>query len=177
MCDGSMNLFEVIANRRSIRKYQDKPVGDHELHHVLEAARLAPSASNKQDWRFVVVKDHGARQKLMVAANNQKFVGEAPIVIACCSINPDYQMRCGEYSAPIDLSIAIDHMTLAATAMGLGTCWIGSFYPDQVREICNIPESVRIVELLTLGYPNEEPAARPRVELEKIVYYEKWSDQ
>ena len=170
-----MNIFEVIANRRSIRKYTCDPVGDHELGHILEAARLAPSARNKQDWRFVVVSDRERRQQLMQAANNQQFVGEAPVIIACCSVDPDYVMRCGMATAPIDLAIAIDHMTLAATALGLGTCWIGSFYPDQVRKILDIPEGVGVVELLALGYPDEAPPQRPRLDLGEIVYYETWA--
>jgi len=174
MCDGSMNIFEVIANRRSIRKYLNKPVSDHDLGHVLEAARLAPSARNLQDWRFVVVQDQKTRDKLMTAANNQKFVAEASVVIACCSVESEYVMRCGQPAAPIDVSIAIDHMTLAATALGLGTCWIGSFYPDQVRKILDIPADIVIVELLTLGHPDEAPAAKPREDLNKIVFYEKW---
>lgn len=174
MCDGSENVFEVIAIRRSIRKYKPDSVGDHELGHVLEAARLAPSANNRQDWRFVVVTDETLRQRLAVAANNQSFVGTAPVVIACCSVEPEYTMRCGMPTAAIDLAIAIDHMTLAAAALDLGTCWIGSFYPDQVREILGIPDSTAVVELLTLGYPDEDPAPRPRKELSEIVYYNTW---
>ncbi|MBN2416439.1 nitroreductase family protein [bacterium] len=174
MCDGSENLFEVIAARRSIRKYKPDPVDDHALGHVLEAARLAPSANNRQDWRFVVVTDEHRRRRLATAANNQAFVAGAPVVIACCSVEPEYIMRCGMPTAPIDLAIAIDHMTLAAAALGLGSCWIGSFYPDQVREILDIPESVGVVELLTLGYPDEDPPARPRKALSEIVYYNTW---
>ena len=169
-----MELFEVIKARRSIRKYKDKFVEAEKLTKILEAARLAPSARNMQDWRFVVVQDAAIREKLVSAANNQIFVGQAPVVIACCTTEGNYTMRCGQPAGAIDVAIAIDHMTLAAVELGLGTCWIGSFYPDQVRSILKIPEYIQIVELLTLGYPDERPEPKPRLELNQICYYNTW---
>ncbi len=169
-----MDFFEVIKARRSIRKYKDKPVEAEKLITVLEAGRLAPSARNMQDWRFVVVQDAAMREKLVPAANNQIFVGQAPVVIACCTEQGDYTMRCGQPAGTIDVAIAIDHMTLAAEELGLGTCWIGSFYPDQVRSVLKIPESIQIVELLTLGYPDEMPEPKPRLKLNQICYYDTW---
>ncbi len=170
-----MDLFETVAARRSIRKYQNRPVEEEKLTRILEAARLAPSANNRQEWKFVVVKDEKTREKLGDAACGQKFVAKAPVVIACCSVHSEYLLKCGHPAYAIDIGIAGDHMTLAAAALGLGTCWIGDFYEDQVREILNIPDSVRVVELLTLGYPEEKPSARPRKDLNEIIYYEKWS--
>jgi nitroreductase len=170
-----MDVFEAIQSRRSIRKYQNRPVEEKKLMQVLEAARLAPSARNNQDNRFIVVQDEKTRKKLQVAAKGQHFVGEAPVVIACCGLNPDYVMSCGQPAYAIDVAIAIDHMTLAARALGLGTCWVGAFYEDQVKNILNIPVSVRVVELMTLGYPDETHPQRPRKTLNNIVCYERWT--
>jgi len=169
-----MTLLSQIKNRRSVRSYQSRPVEKEKLLTVLEAARLAPSAKNFQEWRFVVVQDEATRCKLMVAANNQAFVGAAPVVIACCATNTDYVMRCGQLSHPIDLAIAIDHMTLQAVEEGLGTCWVGSFYEEQVREILGIPQEVRVVELLALGYPKDGVRPKDRHALDKIACFEKW---
>lgn len=169
-----MALLEQIIKRYSVRSYQDRPVEKKKLDMVLEAARLAPSARNGQQWRFVVVQDPEIRRKLVPAANNQAFIGLAPVVIACCATNMDYIMRCGQYAYPIDLAIAIDHMTLQAVDEGLGTCWVGSFFEDQVKNILSIPMEVRVVELLALGYPADQPKPKTRNPIESIVSYEKW---
>ncbi len=169
-----MDVFEAIKERRSVRAYDDKPVEKEKLNKIFEAARLAPSAANYQEWRFVVVTEKSKGKALMTAANNQSFVAEAPVVIACCAETDEHKMRCGEQCYPIDVAIAIDHITLAAVALGLGTCWIGSFYPDKVREILNIPETIKVVELLTLGYPADSPRPKNRKTIEEIVHYEEW---
>ncbi len=170
-----MDVMEAIRKRRSVRSYQDKEVEQEKLNLILESARLAPSAKNFQEWRFIVIRDKKTRQKLVPAANNQNFVGQAPVVIVCCSEMNDYVMRCGQLAYPIDVAIAIDHMTLKATEEGLGTCWVGSFYEDKVKEILSIPKEVRVVELLTLGYPIPESEKRKnRLPLKEIVMYEKW---
>jgi len=170
-----MDVFEAIQSRRSIRRYLNQPVEEEKLTQVLEAGRRAPSANNRQEWRFVVVQDSDTREKLAEAACGQRFVAEAPVVIACCSVESKHVLTCGHPTYAIDVAIAIDHMTLAAVALGLGTCWIGAFYDDHVREILNIPDSVRVVELLTLGYPAEKPLPRPRRRMEDIVYRERWT--
>jgi len=169
-----MDVFDAISQRCSVRSYLNKPVEDEKLRSVLEAARLAPSARNLQEWRFVVVTDRTTREKLMAAAMNQKFVGEAPVVIAACAVNTENLMPCGQYSYPIDIAIAVDHMTLMAVELGLGTCWIGAFKEDEVKEILDIPEQVRVVTLLTLGYPaTKAPAGKNRLPLEEIAFREK----
>lgn len=170
-----MALMEQIRSRYSVRSYQDRPVEKEKLDVVLEAARLAPSARNVQEWRLVVVQDAGTRKNLVQAANNQIFVGEAPVVIACCATNIDHVMRCGQTAYPIDVAIAIEHMALQAVEEGLGTCWIGSFYEDQVKTILGIPDDIRVVELLTLGYPVDKPKSKNRVPVEKIVCCDKWA--
>ena len=169
-----MDVFEAIEKRRSIRSYLDKPVEEDKLNRILDAGRMAPSANNRQEWRFIVVRDSTTRKRLMEAAGGQRFVGEAPVVIACCSVESDKMLTCGHPAYAIDVAIAIDHMTLAAVALGLGTCWVGAFYEDRVRDILNIPEWVRVVELLPLGYPDEKPGLRLRKRLNEIVFYEEW---
>jgi nitroreductase len=170
-----MDVIDPIRQRRSIREYADAPVERDKLLRVLEAARLAPSANNRQEWRFVVVTDPQTRERLVPACSNQKFIGQAPVVIAACAEHANYVMRCGQLAYPIDVAIAVDHMTLQAAAEGLGTCWIGSFYEDQVKTLLKIPRIVTVVELLTLGYPAGPPSPLSRLPLESIVRWERWS--
>jgi len=169
-----MDVYEAIKTRRSVRAYKPDPIDKQVLLRVLEAARLAPSASNRQEWRFVIVTDHEKRQRMMQIANNQKFVGEAPAVIACCAKTDEHLMRCGQPCYPIDVSIAIDHITLAAVAEGLGTCWIGSFYEDKTKAFLGIPDGIRVVQLLTIGYPADSPRPKNRHSLEEIVCWDEW---
>jgi nitroreductase len=170
-----MDVMEAIKKRCSVRSYQDRAVETEKLESILEAARLAPSASNKQEWRFVVVRDKNTRQRLMQATKDQAFVGQAPIVIACCAKTDNHIMTCGQLCYPIDVAIAIEHMVLEATEEGLGTCWIGAFYEDKVKEILGIPQDIRVVELLVLGYPIKlRPSPKDRLRLREIVMYEGW---
>ncbi len=170
-----MDVMKAIETRRSIRSYKDKEIEEDKLKRVLEAGRLAPSANNRQEWKFVVVRDKDTRQKLAVAARNQHFVGEAPCVIAACATETEHVMRCGQLSYPIDVAIAIDHMTLKAVEEGLGTCWIGAFDEGEVKKILGIPERIRVVELLPIGYPEYVPSQTPRKMPEEVVVFEKWS--
>ena len=168
-----MDLMQAIRARRSIRNFLDKYVEEELLLAVLEAGRLAPSARNMQDWRFIVVRDAATRSLLAKAARGQEFVGQAPVVIAACGTS-DLVMTCGQPAYAIDVAIALDHMTLAAASLGLGTCWIGAFYEDKVKEILGVPPEIRVVALLPLGYPAEEPGPRGRKSLDEIVAREHW---
>ncbi len=171
-----MTVFEAIKARYSVRAYQAKPVEDEKLERILEAARLAPSAKNLQEWRFIIVKNPETRKALMHAAKDQPFVGEAPIILACCAVTDNHVMSCGQLCYPIDVAIAMEHIALQAVEEGLGTCWIGAFYEDQVKEILQIPETnnIRVVELMTLGYPAIEPLPKERLPLNEIVMEERW---
>jgi nitroreductase len=168
-----MNVMQAIQARYSCRAYADKPVEKQTLKQVLEAARLAPSAKNLQDWRFVVVADPHTKQRLAQAANNQTFIAQAGAIITACSVSNEV-MRCGQPVAPIDVAIAVEHICLQAAELGLGTCWIGSFYADQVRAVLGIPTQVAVIELLALGYPADSRRQPQRESLEKIVCFEKW---
>jgi len=170
-----MNVLEAIRSRRSIRVFEDRPVEEEKLMRVLEAGRLAPSARNMQERKFVVVRDRTTRRRLMEAAMRQSFVAKAPVVIAACGTIVDHVMACGQPSYPIDVAIAVDHMTLQAVEEGLGTCWVCAFSEEEVKSILGIPEGVRVVALLALGYPAEGPPPRSRRPLEEVVCFERYS--
>jgi nitroreductase len=168
-----MTVLEAIRKRYSCRIYLDKPIEPEKLEQIFEAARLAPSAKNLQDWRFVVVTDKEKKRKLSEAANNQKFIENAGVIIVACS-NSKEVMRCGQSIGPIDVAIALEHIALQATELGLATCWIGSFYPEKVRPIVEIPKDITIVELMALGYPADSLKFRTREPMNKILFYERW---
>jgi nitroreductase len=171
-----MDVIDEIRNRHSVRSYQSREVEEEKLQCVLEAGRLAPSAGNRQEWRYVVVREKETRKMLMAAAGGQSFVAQAPIVIAACAETDNRVMMCGQPAYPIDVAISVDHMTLQAAKLGLGTCWIGAFDEAAVKRILGIPSAIRVVQLLTLGYPaSGSPPEKKRKELPEIVMYEKWS--
>jgi nitroreductase len=169
-----MTVQSAINDRRSIRAYLDTPIEDDKLNLVLEAARLSPSARNRQEWKFVVVKDRETREKLAKAANGKQFVGEAPVIIAACATEAEYVMSCGQLAGTVDISIAFSFLILQAHELGLGTCWLGAYNESEVKEILGIPSHVRVVAVTPLGYPAQEPDAKPRKSLEEIVAYERY---
>jgi len=169
-----MDVSQAIRRRYSCRSYEDKPLDKEKLDTILEAARQAPSAKNLQDWRFVAVTEKETRKKLAAAANNQTFLEKAGAIVVACTVS-DHVMRCGQAIGPIDVAIAIEHMCLQATELGLATCWIGSFYPDKVKPIVGIPDDVTIIELLAIGYPADSPKEHRREPIEKIVSFEQWN--
>jgi len=168
-----MTVNDAIRKRYSCRAYQDKPVEKDKIDSILEAARLAPSAKNLQDWRFVVITEKKMRQEVADCTNRPEVFSKAGVIIAACSVS-DEVMRCGQAVAQIDVSIALEHIALQATELGLGTCWIGSFDTDKVRSILGIPDEVQIIELMTVGYSADEWKQPKRETIEKIVCYEKW---
>jgi nitroreductase len=170
-----MDVMDAIKTRKSVRSYLAKPVEDEKLNAVIKAAQLAPSASNRQEWRFVIVRELETRKKLASVAGGQAFVGEAPVLIVACAETDGHLMRCGQLCYPIDVAIALDHMSLAAVDLGLGSCWIGLFDEKKVKEILKIPEEIRVVELMPLGYPTDPSViAKKRLPLTRIVKYEHW---
>ncbi|MBN2379367.1 nitroreductase family protein [candidate division WOR-3 bacterium] len=169
-----MQVPKIIRDRRSVRAYKKKDIQKDVLSRVLEAARLAPSANNRQPWKFIVVKDSARRKALAKAAKEQQFVAEAPVVIAAIALEPDRIMTCGVSAAAVDLSIATDHMQLSAVEQGLGSCWIGAFYQEDIKQILGVPSQYKVIALLTLGYPADQPGFKNRKPIEEIVSYEKW---
>jgi len=169
-----MELMEAIRKRYSCRAYADRAVEPDKLEFVLEAARLAPSAKNLQDWRFIVVTDPDMRRRLQAASADQAFVGQAPVVLVACSVSNRIMNMCAQPYASINVAIALEHIALAATSQGLATCWIGSFDPHSVRRILHIPSHIAVVELMTLGYPQGRPASPKRLAIEEIACRDKW---
>jgi nitroreductase len=169
-----MDVFEAIEKRRSIREYKATPVPRVKLEKILEAARLAPSASNVQPRHFIVVTDE-ERKKYLSAGKFAGFLKQVPVVIVACG---DEKKSPRWYA--VDVAIAVENMVLAATGEGLGTCWIGSFDEAKVRDIFKIPENLRVVVLLTVGYSGGEEGfgskvprlVRKRKSLDEIVSIE-----
>ncbi|MCU0859988.1 MAG: nitroreductase family protein [Thermoplasmata archaeon] len=171
-----MDLMEAIKTRRSIRRYKPTPVPENLLKDALGAARLAPTANNSQPWRIVVVTDEDARLKLAAAANGQRFMAQAPVVLVACGVPDEAFSTVGGYmsSHVMDATIAVDHLTLAAHALGLGTCWVASFKEEKVKEALHIPDDIRVVAMTPLGYPDETPERPGRKNLEELVMYDKY---
>jgi len=172
-----LDFFEAIKKKKSVRSYVLSTVPSEKLRKVLEAARLAPSAGNVQPWRFIVVIDSDKRRKIAKGCRYGRFLAESPVVI----------VGCGDQKASlrwhaIDTSIAMENLVLAATGEGLGTCWIGVFNEEEIREMLKIPSHLKIVALLALGYPTGKPdiwakvahLIRPKRKLEKIAYLEEY---
>lgn len=170
-----MTVLEAIHARSSIRAFSHEPIGPDTLAAVMDAARLAPSARNHQEWRFVLVTDPVKRTRIGEAANGQRFVGDAPVVIVACAETDRHLMQCGHPAFLIDVAIALDHITLAAVEQGLGTCWIGAFDAPEVRRIVGIPETIEVVQLMPIGYPvNPRPASKKRLDYGSIVMSDTW---
>jgi len=163
--------MEAIKTRRSIRKYLPKPIEQEKLDRVLEAGRLAPSAQNAQNWKFILVRDPDKLKLLYEAAYQQPHMGEAPAAIVCCATS-DRVMDCGQPVATVNLSIALSYMMLEARELGLGTCWLGHFRAGEAASALGVPDGVTVVALTPLGYPAEDPEPRPRKTLPEVVGYD-----
>lgn len=171
-----MNLLDVteaIMRRRSVRSFEDKEVPREKLEEIMDSVRMAPSAKNKQDWKFIIVTDDEKKEELYRSANKQGFVKQASAVIAGITTDPGYRMSCGVPSGIVDLAIALDHLTLKATEEGLGTCWIGAFDQEKAKEVLGVPEEHEIIALMPIGYPKTplEEKSKRRAKLEEIISY------
>ena len=173
-----MDFYEVIRTRRSVRKYRREPIPDDVLRRVLDAARIAPSGSNRQPTRLIVVQEQKTKRELVPLCHDQGFVASAPVAIIACGHNLHYNRGewMGDYSMLVDVAIAVDHLTLAARAEGLGTCWIGSFNGPALKDHLSLTEEYEVVALTPLGYPEGDPFTGPegRKPLEEIVMWERW---
>lgn len=171
-----MDLFEVIEKRRSIRKFKPKQIAKEDLKKILEAGRLAPSGGNRQPWYFIVVRDSETKKALSIVANNQKFVADADTVIVALGDPGNdklpYKLSSTRIPYRQDPMIAIEHMVLAATALGYGTCWIGAFNEDEVKRILKVPENLAVIMVLPVGIPDENPPPRPRKAFMEIFFKE-----
>ena len=175
-----MDFAAVIKTRRSVRAYADRPIPEAVLGRVLEAGRLAPSARNRQPWRFIVVKDAATRGQLAQMANSQLFVAQAPVVIVCCGRRyPHRSSWIGDNLYLVDLGIVIEHLALAARNEGLGTCWIGAFQDQPIRKLLDVPADHDLIMLLPVGYPVSEDQFKTTTERlapAEIVFLERFGN-
>jgi nitroreductase len=169
-----MDILTLLKSRRSIRVYQNKPIPQDLLLQILEAARWAPTGANLQPWHFIVVTNSETRKKIGEVARfffiKSPHVEKAPLVIVL-----GFDKRKGKYGR-YDATLAGGNMMTMATSLGLGTCWIGAFDESKVKEILEIPESIEVIGLITLGYSEEKAEVPPKVELGKVVHWESWSN-
>lgn len=150
-----MDVLDAITMRRSVRSYSSRPIPPDVLDRMRQALRYAPSACNFQPWHFIFVTDADLRYKVAKAANDQLWLAEAPLIIAACGFPEHAYKHVGGYgnSVDMDIAIAVDHLTLAAVAEGLGTCWIAAFSEEQVKRLLEVPQHARVIAMTPLGYP------------------------
>ena len=162
-----MSLLDLILSRRSIRRYETKYISEEVLKQILEAGRQAPSAANRQPIRFVIVKDHDLLQNL---CDNliTRFVKYAPVAIVGCA---DIQSLLTGKWAVVDTTIAMQNMVIAAWTLGIGSCWIGACNEEKVKELLKIPDKWKVVALVTLGYPAEQPKQREKKPVEEMFSF------
>lgn len=169
-----MEFSELIRKRYSVRAYKPDAVDDDRLQQVLEAARLAPTAANRQAIQFIVIRTAGREAELTRIYEADWFV-QPPIVICACGIpGENWVRRDGKNYNDADVAIAMDHLILAATDLGLGTCWIGAFNATVAREMLHLPDGVEPIAFTPLGYPADEPGPKKRKALSELVRYERW---
>ena len=169
-----MEFLELAKKRYSCRAYKSDPVEDDKLQQVLETARLAPTACNLQPFQLIVIHTKGREADLRRIYSSSWFT-QAPIIICACGIpSESWKRRDGKNYCEVDVTIAMDHLILAATNLGLGTCWIGAFNPDSAREILGLPDDVEPIAFTPLGYPADRHGRKSRKSLNEVVRYEHW---
>lgn len=164
-----LNVKEAIETRRSIRKFKEGRITEEQLQTIMKAAQIAPSASNRQPYKFIIVKDNELKKELSKKGSVQRFVRNSAVIFVGIG-DPEH-----EKWYKVDIAIAIQQMFLQAVELGLGACWIGAFEEEKVKEVLKIPHNKRVVALLPIGIPDQDPPARPRKsidELFNINYYE-----
>ena len=170
-----MDFSELIQRRYSVRAYKPDPVEDGKLAQVLEAARLAPTAANRQPFQVIVIHTAGRKAELGRIYGKEWFT-QAPLVLCVCAVLDQGWVRRddGKRHTDVDAAIVMDHIVLAAADLGLGTCWIAAFNPAAAREVLGLPEGVEPVVFTPLGYPADQPNAKKRKPLSELVRYERW---
>jgi nitroreductase len=170
-----MDFERLVQTRYSTRAYQDRPVEEEKLRRVLEAARLAPTAANRQPFRLIVVTDPTVRSQMRAAYDRQWFY-TAPVIIVGVGMPTENWVRAdGKNYNDVDVAIVLDHLTLQAADLGLGTCWIADFDAGATREVLQLPDHVEPVILTPLGYPADEPRVKRRKDLDQLVMWNRWT--
>lgn len=180
-------IMEIIKGRRSIRKYKNDNIPNELIEKVIDAARLAPSWANTQCWHFIIVKDSLIKSELAMLAGERNpaynALKDAPVVIVACAkqnIAGFYKGKQatvkGDWSM-FDVALAMDHLTLAAYSLGLGTVHVGLFNHEKAVQLLNLPSDLEVIEMMPLGYPDESPSMRQRKNINEIVSYDKFNDK
>jgi nitroreductase len=169
-----VELLPEIATRRSIRQFADEPLPRDQIERIVTAGQRAPSAKNRQAWRFLAISDAETRSQLQDACFGQEYVSQAPLVMVLCTTNIDYRMPNGQLSCPVDLGIAGAFMMVQAEHEGLGTCPITTFREEEVKSLLSVPYQMRVVMLLLVGKPAEEPELTSRLPLERLAGWGHW---
>lgn len=170
-----MDFSELIKQRYSVRAYKPDPVEEEKLQQVLEAARLAPTAANRQPFQLIVINTQGREAELRRVYHRSWF-HQAPLVIAAIGLpGKAWTRRDGKNYVYVDTTIAMDYITLAAADLGLGTCWVAAFDPEAAREVLNLPDDrAEPVAFTPMGYPADQPKPKERKALTELVRYERW---
>lgn len=167
-----MQFLELVQKRYSTRSYKPDPVEEHKLQQILEAARLAPTAANRQPFQLLVIRTMGRETELRRIYDKPWFV-QAPVIICACGVPAQAWVRQdGKNYCDVDVAIAMDHLILAAADVGLGTCWVGAFDPKAAREILKLPDGVVPIAFTPLGYPNDQLGPKKRKPLDELVKHE-----
>lgn len=173
-----MDFEKVVKNRRSVRDFKDAEISEDAVIKIIDAGRWAPSAGNAQDIRFIVIKDRNTKTKLAKAAHGQNYLIDAPVVIAVCSdpsqLGRKYGERGTDFYSLVDGAAAIQNMMLEAENLGIGSCWIGAFNDKEVKDVLMIPENVRVVGIIPLGYYSKKPHPPFKTDLHNVIFLEKW---
>jgi len=173
-----LDVLDAVKGRRSIRAFTDQPVSEDEVNALIDAACHAPSAGNIQPWEFIIVRSAQVKREIAVAALNQKFIEDAPVVIVVCADMARSSRGYGSRGATLyciqDTAAATQNILLTAHAMGLGTCWVGAFREEGVKKALGIPDNVRPVAIIPVGHSTVKPVRPPRRPLSDVVHYEKF---
>lgn len=167
-----MTFLELAKKRYSVRSFLDTPVENEKLEMVLEAARWAPSACNNQPLQLIVIREEQDRKKLETVYNRTWFLNAPVIIAACCDHRSSWRRNDGKDYGDIDVAIAMDHLTLAAADVGLGTCWVGAFKAAEAKKVLLLPEWIDPVAFTPLGYPSPSIVNKSRKQIEDLVYWE-----
>lgn len=169
-----MDILKTIKERRSIRRFQKKEIPEEIVEKLIEALIWAPSAGNLQSRRFYFIFNQKIKEKLVQAAFNQRFISQAPLVIVGCTddkIQWKYGQRGKNLYSICDVSVSIENLMLLATSFGLGSCWVGAFDEGEVSRILNLPENLKPIVILPVGYPDQKPKAPPRLSKEEVIIF------
>lgn len=170
-----MDFSELIEKRYSVRAYRRDTVEEEKLERVLEAARLAPTAANRQPFQLVVIHTQGREDELQQIYRKAWFVEPPLLICACGLVDKAWTRRDGKSYVDVDVAIVMDHLILAAANEGLGTCWVGAFDADAARRVLGLPDEVEPIAFTPLGYAADEPGEKKRKSLEELVRYKRWS--